>query len=537
MNGNNKLIQQFLADGINYMFGNPGTVEEGFLDVLDSYDNLHYITCLHESVAVAMADGFSRKSGKVSVVQLHSGVGLGNGIGMMYQAMRGHSPLLIIAGEAGIKYDSLDSQMACNLVDMAKPVSKWAGRVTHKDSLLRMVRRAIKIALTPPQGPVFLALPLDILDEENNEEVVKSVLLHTNSSACSEDIMAVAELLVNSSKPIFIIGDGISASKAQNEIENLANIVGAKVYGADYSQFNFNTTNPLFMGTLGHMFGENSKTKVETADVVLVSGTYLFPEVFPCIGQVFKPETKIIHIDLNSYEIAKNHYVDLGIVADPKSTLAKISEQIRLIQTLKQQQNAENRKADLGSTQKLLIEDNIVGLFVKCLSEKISGEYVIFDEALTSSPYLEKYFPMQKEGTYFQTRGGSLGVGIPGALGIKLASEIDTVIVFTGDGGSMYTIQALNTASRYGIDVKIVILNNGSYKLLKNNIDVYRETYGIIKDNYPDCFDLKPTIDFSMLAKSMGVMNTFEVKSKDDIENGVDIMLSSKGTFVMDLKF
>ena len=118
------IVEQLLADGITYMFGNPGTVEQGFLDALGEYPALRYVTTLQETVAVAMADGYARATQRPTVVQLHSGVGLGNGIGMMYQAKRGGAPLVVIAGESGIRYDSMDAQMASDLVTMAKPVTK-----------------------------------------------------------------------------------------------------------------------------------------------------------------------------------------------------------------------------------------------------------------------------------------------------------------------------------------------------------------------------------------------------------------------------
>ena len=119
-----------------------------------------------------MADGYARATKRPAIVQLHSGVGLGNGIGMMYQAMRGHAPLVVINGEAGIKYDAMDAQMAADVVSMAKPVTKWATRIVDPSSLLRVLRRAIKIAATPPMGPVFICLPMDILDALNDEPVV-----------------------------------------------------------------------------------------------------------------------------------------------------------------------------------------------------------------------------------------------------------------------------------------------------------------------------------------------------------------------------
>ena len=125
---------------------------------------MRYVTTLQETIAVAMADGYARATQKPTLVQLHSGVGLGNGIGMMYQAKRGGAPLVVIAGESGVRYDSMDAQMAADLVSMAKPVTKWATRVIDPSSTLRVLRRAIKMAATPPTGPVFVALPMDVLD-------------------------------------------------------------------------------------------------------------------------------------------------------------------------------------------------------------------------------------------------------------------------------------------------------------------------------------------------------------------------------------
>ena len=127
--GRSGIVEQLLADEITYMFGNPGTVEQGFLDAIGEYPRMRYITTLQETIAVAMADGYARARRKPAVVQLHSGVGLGNGIGMMYQAKRGGTPLVVIAGESGVRYDAMDAQMAADLVAMAKPVTKWATRV------------------------------------------------------------------------------------------------------------------------------------------------------------------------------------------------------------------------------------------------------------------------------------------------------------------------------------------------------------------------------------------------------------------------
>lgn len=508
--GNEKLIEQLLAEECYYMFGNPGTVEQGFLDAMGKYQAFHYITCLQESIAVAMADGYARKTGKPAVVQLHSGVGLGNGIGMLYQAMRGHSPLVVLAGEAGIKYDAMDAQMACDLTEMARTVTKWRGRVLHKDSLLRMVRRAVKIAMTPPMGPVFLALPLDILDEVNQEPVYPSVKINTNTiPARWEDSQTAADFLMEAESPMLIIGDGISFSNGQKEVEHLAEMIGAEVYGADTSLVNFDRSSYLYQGDLGHMFGDSSREKVRSADVVLIAGTYVFPEVFPCIENPFREDAKIIHIDLNTYEIGKNYEVTIGIGADPSSTIRSIADMVKEEQSERQKYQAANRKKRMEQKRKIQEkewkEEDIFSQFCKILKERKKENLILFDEALTASDIVNHYFSCQKPGTFYQTRGGSLGVGIPGAMGIKLAAPEQTVIGFTGDGGSMYTIQALQTAARYQIGAKFVIINNGDYRLLKNNMDAYWREEQIPPHGYPDCFNLEPAIDFVKLAESMNV--------------------------------
>lgn len=521
--GNEKLIEQLLADGCNYMFGNPGTVEQGFLDAMGNYEAFHYITCLQESIAVAMADGYARKTGNPVVVQLHSGVGLGNGIGMIYQAMRGHSPLIILAGEAGVKYEAMDAQMACDLTEMARTVTKWQGKVLHRDSLLRMVRRAVKIAMTPPMGPVFLALPLDILDEINTESVYPSVKINTNTvPARWEDSQEAADILMEAENPLFIIGDGISFSNGQKEIQRLAEMLGAKVYGADTSLVNFDRSSYLYQGDLGHMFGESSREKVRSADVVLIAGTYIFPEVFPSTSSPFREDAKIIHIDLDTYEIGKNFGVTVGIGADPASTIRSIVEMIKEEQSERQIYKAADRKKRMEARWRLKEsewkEEGVFSQFCKCLKDKQDQNLVIFDEALTSSDVLNHYFPMKTPGTFFQTRGGSLGVGIPGTMGIKLANPEQIVIGFTGDGGSMYTIQALQTAARYHIGAKFVIINNGGYRLLKNNMDAYWSEEHVTPHAYPDCFNLNPSIDFVKLAESMSV----KAKRLSDIHQAED---------------
>jgi benzoylformate decarboxylase len=547
-NGRFVIIEQLLADGIKYMFGNPGTVEQGFLDAISAYPDFKYILSLEESTAVAMADGYARKTKMPAVVQLHSGVGLGNGIGMLYQAMRGHAPLIVLSGEAGIKYDALEAHMAADLVSMAKPVTKWSSRVVDSSSLLRVLRKAIKIASTPPMGPVFVSLPMDILDMPNEEEVVPTTQLNLRTSVEPSQLEEVAEILVNAQSPAFIIGDGIAFSGAQQEITHLAELLGAEVWGAESTEVNMSASSPNYRKLLGHMFGKDSKVILSKSDVVLITGTYIFPEVFPSLKDAFAPRTKVIHIDLNAYEIAKNFPVDIGIVSDPKVTLANLNSIVERVLTPERKQSAlqrnenflrqkkEKRSEELKKDEASWNSSHIhPSRFMYELSKCIPPDTLLFDEALTCSPDLTRYLPADNPGSFFQTRSFSLGVGIPGAVGLKIAAPQNTVIGFAGDGASMYTIQALWTASHYKIGAKFVILNNYSYRLLQNNILQYWNEKGIEKHAFPECFSIQsPQLNFVKLSEGMGVP-AVRVEAPDEIKPAIERMLNTEGPFLIDL--
>ncbi len=529
--GKEKLLQQMTADGVEYIFGNPGTVEQGILDELYKYPQIEYITCLQESVAVAMADGYARAKGSPAVVQLHSGVGLGNGIGMLYQAYRGHSPLIVVAGEAGIQYEAMDAQMACDLTEMARPVTKYAARVTHPASLLRLWRRAYKIAMTPPMGPVFLSLPMDVLDMENTEEVCKTSPIEYQSFPKEEQTDRIARAFADAEHPVILAGDGVSESKAVNELERLAKLSGAFVYGVNSSCINISQNSPYYQGDLGHMFGRESRKAVENADVVLIVGTYLFPEVFPELNKPFRKDAQVFHIDLDAYEIAKNHPVTLGICTNPAQALQQINDRLEIEACAGRIKEKQHFPACRKNQAK---EQTTAAAFMETLRRLTDENLIIFDEALTASGYVTSYLPRSLEGTFFQTRGGSLGVGIPGGMGILLARLQSQVVVFTGDGGSMYTIQALYTANRYHIPVKVVICNNRRYHLLDRNLEVYRKEQGILVHEEPESFSLEPMIDFVTLARSMGI-DGIAAETREQAKEAAEKMLCAKDAFVVDL--
>lgn len=496
--GNQAVVEQLIADGVQYVFGNPGTVEQGLIEQLAA-SPVDYILGLHEGAVVAAADGYARASKGLGVAQLHSSVGLGNGIGTLYQAHRGGSPLLVLVGEAGVAYDALGAQMAADLTAMAAPVTKATYRVLHSDSVLRVLRRAVAAALTPPQGPVVVVLPADVLDAPNTEPVLPTAVPVTRVAPDSSVLRQAAELLQTNGRRIVLMGDGVAQSGGQAELTAVAELLGAEVYGVNESEVNFDTSHPNYRGQTGHMFGATSSGMVQDATSVLVVGTYLFPEVYASLQSPFAESTRIVQIDLDAGQIAKNHPVDLGIVADPALTLGRLAEELRSSARTPNPVHAPGAR-ELPAP----LSDSPLEHLARELATQ-AGELLLFDEALTSSPTVTRYLPPRRLDSFFQTRGGSLGIGIPGAVGASLARPTEQVITFTGDGASMYTPQALWTAARYGIPAKFVICNNGRYQLLDDNIEQYWATAGRPAGPHPDAFALSPAIDFAALARSLGV--------------------------------
>lgn len=524
------IFEQFAADGICHMFGNPGTSEEGFLDVLEQRGGMDYVLALHETVALGIADGYSRSSGRLGLVQLHAGVGLGNGIGMLYQAMRGHSPLLVIAGDAGVRYDAMDGQMAADLVSMARPVTKWATRVIHPGSVLRLLRRAVKTAMTHPRGPVFVGLPLDVLDADTTEPVLPSTIPCQRVLPVAGELDRAADVLRGARQPVVIIGDGVAACGAQAELAQVAELLAAPVWGACDAELNISGAHPLYQGQLGHMFGQDSRRRIEAADAVLIVGTYVFPEVFPLLDSPFSANARIVHIDLDDYEIAKNFPVEVGLAADPKPTLAALADRLAVAGGGQGGPAVAARARHEPAADAPLLE-----LFAAELARQAPPGLTVFDEALTAAPALATYLPPAPPGGFHATRGGSLGVGIPGAIGVKLANPNTEVVGFAGDGGSMYTIQALWTAARHDIGARFVVCNNRRYRILDNNIGEYWAEREIPVHEYPRAFDLsRPEIDFAGLARSLGVC-ALRVDKPAQVTEAVGRMLSHPGPFLVDL--
>lgn len=547
--GRHAIIEQFLADGMTVMFGNPGTVEQGFLQALDAYPEMKYILTLQESIAVFAGDGHARATKKPTIVQIHSSPGLGNALGAIYQAKRGHSPLVVIGGDAGVKYLPMQAQMYADLVAMAAPVTKASMMVQDRHSLLRVLRRAIKIAATPPMGPVYICLPADILDIPNDEAVFPTSIPQADSVASSTDIEKAADVLIAADRPRIFIGDGVHYSHGAGEaITRLATMIGADIFGVDSGEANVPLAHPLYRGQTGHMFGEQSKPITMATDAAFIAGTYMVPEVFPDLGDIYDPKAKIIHVDLDADQIAKNHRVDIGMIADPARTISAIVDAIAkrrsAADAAKHAERADRLRGEIAAQRakdhaaieaEAAHSNATMAALAREFFKRVKNPVVV-DEALTNSPALVHYLAQNGGEDLIQTRGGSLGMGLASALGVQIAKPDRTIISVSGDGGGMYTIQSLWSAARHKLPIKYVVCSNGVYHLLQLNILQYFKELGVPPKDQPVAFDLSsPPLKFAEMAKAMSVPSV-AVTNAADIPAAVDAALAERGPFLIDLR-
>jgi benzoylformate decarboxylase len=544
----NALLQQMLRDGMDVVFGNPGSTEESFLDALTDLPQMRYVTGLQESIVVAMADGFARVTGKPGIIQIHSAVGLGNAMAMLYQAHRSFTPLVAFLCEVSLADEGYDGFLCGDVVEMARPVTKWSARVTDPNQLLRLWRRAVKVALTPPRGPVFLSFPMDIMDASIEPDIRPLTTVDWHCAPSSGTVETIAGYLARAADPLILIGDGVAQANARDEVRRLSELIAAPVYGVDYADPNASFRDPLFMGLIGHTFGADTARITSQKDVVLSVGTPLFPELFPYHGPYFKEGAGLIQIDTNPWELGKNFHADVAVEADPKQALSAIIDAVNaeleeadMTAIASRREKWVRRKQEMREArQRSLFSTHDKGVFsvsemCRAIAETIPSDTLIFDEFITSTDELIHYLQPDGNGLYYLGRGGCIGVGIPGAIGAKLALPHRPVLSTSGDGSALFVIQALWTAVNQKLDMVFVIANNHAYRILKINLLHYWAGRNMRARAFPHMDLRDPQVDFTRIAEGFGATG-HKAKSAQELSGALTRAFETGGVHVIDVE-
>jgi len=546
MRGKQVFMESLIAHGVEYIFGNPGTTESPILDALLDYPQLRYIVALHEGVALGAASYYAQTSGKPGVVNVHVAPGLGNSLGMLYNAFKARAPLVVTAGQQDTRLRLRGPVLGHDLVAMATPLTKWSVQVERADEFALIMHRALKIATDPPAGPVFVALPIDVLEQETDLAPFPPGQLYRTPEPDPAGIRAAAELLLGSRRPVIVVGD--DAAPATAEVTALATELGAAVWceGIRARQA-VPSAHPNFR--LGLPFDTAGIRKaLDGADVVLLVGGPFFEEVWYAPGSPLPPGAAAIQVESSPERLAHNLPVRVGLVSHPGAALAALRTAIergqrRAFRDAAAQRNdalralkAQDAEAQRARAAKRWDHAPIsVPRFMAEIESALPPDAIVVDEAITASIDLARTVQFDRPGDYVGARGGGIGQALPGALGVKLAHSDRPVVALSGDGSAMYSIQALWTAAHHDLAVVFVILNNREYRILKHNMDTYRQRFGAKPDRgYPNMDLVSPDLGFVDLARGMGV-EAMRVTTPGELRPALEKALGAGRPFLLDV--
>ena len=539
------LMRTLRAAGVRYLFGNPGTTELPFLDALDG-SGLEYVVALQEATAVAAADGWAQASGEAGVVNLHVAPGLANGLSILHNAARARSPVVVTAGQQDTRLLLGDPILAGDLVQLSEQFTKWSHEVRRADDAVPALRRALTLARTPPTGPVFLSLPMDLLVEDAVDPGDTPVVAPGPALGDPAALARAADVLAGAAAPAIVAGDGVARALAVPALVALAETLGAAVHGEPiYRRVNFPGDHPLWRGGL-HPTAAGVRKAFEGADVVLLVGASAFTWFLHTPGAPWRPGVAVVQIGDEAEEIGKRYPVTFGIVGDPRDALTGITRALTQRMTTAARQAAADRAAAIGAaraehTRRLRASAEAeaartpvaAAYLMHVLAGLLPRGAVVVDESASSLPHVLRHLPLTAPGSFFGSKTGTLGWAMGAAIGIQLAAPERKVVVTIGDGSVMYAPQALWTAARYRLPITYVVANNASYAILKSGM----ETLGLASAKrgvFPGMDLVDPEIDYLGLARALGV-RACRVDKPDEVRDALAEALAHGGPALVDV--
>jgi benzoylformate decarboxylase len=548
MRGRRVLMETLVSNGVRHIFGNPGTTETPLLDSLAAYPQIEYVMALHEGVAVGAASFYAQATGRTAFANVHVAPGLGNAMGSLYGALKASSPLIVTAGQQDTRMRLANPLLGHDLVAMAAPVTKWSVQAERADELAPILRRAFKVATDEPKGPVFVSLPINVLEQETAVELAGPDKLWRSAHPDPEGIAEVAALLLKSARPVIIAGDDVARAGAHQQLVTLTETIGASVWFEGLrAHASFPTGHPNYRQSLP---GDAAQVRnaLGDADLVVLLGGPFFEDIWYASGSHFPANAGVVQIEESPERLALNHGLDAGLVGGMAASIAALAKSLNARQSPEYRLAAQSRNqalAELSKREKEAYrarlekswnrEPSSMARVMAELRRGLPDDAVIVDESITASLDLARTFDYRGFGDYFGGRGGGIGQGFAGAIGVKVAMPDRPVVALSGDGSAMYSIQALWSAAHHRLGIVFVVLSNREYRILKHNVDVWRKNFEPGTQHPYQQMDLTgPDLDFVHLAAGMGV-EAIRVEKADDIAVAVAKAVATNRPYLVEI--
>jgi benzoylformate decarboxylase len=537
------LLEVLRSEGVRHIFGNPGSTELPFIDALAGADDLHYVLGLQEATVVGMADGYAQATGRPAFVNLHTSAGLGNAIGNLTNARANRAPLVVTAGQQDYRHIATDPLLSGPLVELATGTVKWGHEVRTAAELGTILRRAFHDATAPPSGPVFAALPMDLLDQEVADGAPRPSTVHPAGTAGG--LEELADLLCGPpvGRVALVLGDAVAAAGAVPELVALAEALGAPVHGSPlHGRGVFPPAHPLWQGMLNPA-ATAIREALSAYDRVLLVGEQAFI-VYPYTpGPAVPPEVELLHLSPDPAQLGRAWPVRLGVAGDPKASVHAL---LPLVRARADAAAAADALAAAGIRRAAAIEELEATALARygpapihpmaaahALVRALPPDSLVVDEAITTGVYVRGFHHWTEPGRYFFCTGGGLGWGMPAACGVSLAHGGAPVLCVVGDGSAMYSPQALWTAAAERLPVVFAVVNNRQYKILKGYL-AGMQGDSVRTGRFVGMDLVDPPIDYLALATSMAVGAT-RVDHAADVGDAVQAALATGRPHLLEL--
>lgn len=540
------LLEILESEGVKYIFGNPGTTELPLIDALQKRPDLHYVLALQEASAVAMADGYAQAAGRPGFLNLHTAGGLGHGMGNLLNASVSQTPLVVTAGQQDSRHTISDPLLFGDLVSIATPAVKWAQEVMHADQLPVLVHRAFNDAMAAPTGPVFLSLPMDVMEEMSTVSAAPPSQIDRCSIAGGLPELAQHLARIAPGRLGIIAGDEVHAAGAAAQVAAVADLLGAPVFGSSWpSRVPFATSHPLWEGNLPTR-ATDIAAKLADYDAIFALGGKSLITILYSEGSAVPPGCAIYQVSADIGDLGRTFYTPLSLVGHIRTSLEAFLPLLKkaiegredVYATARESvtaRNRERRNRAIATALDRMAEPAIAPCVAAYEAVRAIGpDIAIVDEAIATSSHVRSFLDSDWPAQYSFLRGGALGWGMPAAVGASLGLGREPVVCLVGDGASLYSPQAIWTAAHEKLPVTFVIMNNQEYNVLKGFMRGQTH-YVSSRNGHYLAMDLNdPAIDYQAMATSYG-LSACRITRATDIAPAIQAGIASGRANVVEI--
>ncbi len=538
--------------GVTHLFGNPGTTELPLIRaVADS--SLDYVLGLHEDVAVGMAGGYASARryhahhdssiNPLGVVNLHVAPGMAHGLGNLQNAAWSGAPLLVTAGNHSTDFQHEDPILSGDLVGMVEEYCKLAAEVRDVSTVPAMTRRAVKTALTPPTGPVFLSLPMDVMMDPTDGSPERLGSIPGAGAGDASRLSEAAAALEAADDPVVVVGDQVARTgpDAVDAAVALAEATGSAVYSEmNTCEISFPPDHDQWVSFLPP--DPEMARPAFDADVLTFVGCTSNTPYIPYEQPYVPSDATIVEINLDARDIGKNHPTDVAIAGDPGASMRRIVAELDVPgpERGRRRESIPDRRAaaesHLGIGEGTAADGSITKPALADALASVAGDSYVLNESNTSKFALLSRWTLRPE-QFVSNKNGGLGYGLPATVGAAVArdeSDSDrSVVGFVGDGSYLYYPQTLYSAARYDLDLTVVVPNNRNYRILKDGmLEIYG---GTDADHEYVGMDLDPTVDIVANAESHGA-DGVRIDDPDELSGALSEAIAADGPTVADVR-